>query len=84
MLTSIAPREQPAKGPTTALDQRICEVLGNGNLSEPREIKGVIPEATLQQIYARLRVLVDRGVLMRVTYPEGPRRGPGSGRYYKA
>jgi hypothetical protein len=85
MLTSIAPREQPASGPTTALDQAICCVLENGNYWEPREIqKQLMPGVELPQIYARLRVLVQRGVLVREQIPGGPQRGPGAGRYYKA
>lgn len=85
MLTSIAPREQPAKGPTTALDQDICRVLsGGGDGLEPRQIQEHLSAVTLPQIYARLRVLVSRGVLVRAQIPGGPLRGPGAGRYYKA
>lgn len=85
MLTSITPREAPAYGPTTDLDHAICRVMENGNFWEPREIqKQLSPETELPQIYARLRVLVQRGVLVREQTPGGPRRGPGAGRYYKA
>jgi DNA-binding MarR family transcriptional regulator len=83
MLTSIAPREAPPQGPTTPLDFEICVVLSDGNSREPREIAPHV-SATLPQIYARLRVLVARGVLIRQSDPESPRRGPGAGRYYKA
>lgn len=85
MLTFITPREAPAQGPTTALDLAICSVLENGNYWEPREIqKQLAPGIELPQIYARLRVLVARGVLVREQIPGGPQRGPGAGRYYKA
>lgn len=83
MLTSITPREAPAKGPTTDLDHAICWVLLNGAEMEPREIQEQL-EATLPQIYSRLRVLVQRGVIRRVADVGAPRRGPGAGRYCKA
>jgi DNA-binding Lrp family transcriptional regulator len=83
MLTSITPREAPAKGPTTSLDHAICAVLLGGGELEPREIQEHVL-ATLPQIYARLRVLVERGVIRRVVVPGSPRRGPGAGRYCKA
>lgn len=83
MLTSIAPRESPPKGPTTDLDHAICAVLLSGLEMEPREIQERVV-ATLPQIYARLRVLVQRGVIQRKTPPGAPLRGPGAGRYYKA
>jgi DNA-binding Lrp family transcriptional regulator len=82
MLTSIAPREARPKGPTTDLDHAICAVLLGGGKLEPREIQEHVL-ATLPQIYARLRVLVERGVITRETSPDAPRRGPGAGRYYK-
>jgi hypothetical protein len=84
MLTSITPREAPDQGPTTDLDRAICQVLENGNFWEPREIQRNLPGIELPQIYARLRVLVQRGVLVRDTPPGAPRRGPGAGRYCKA
>ena len=83
MLTSIAPREAPPQGPTTPLDFEICAVLADGNPREPREILPHV-NAVLPQIYARLRVLVVRGVLIRQSWPEAPKRGPGAGRYLKA
>lgn len=83
MLNSIAPRETPVKGPTTDLDRAICQVLANGNYWEPREIQQQLPAVDLPQIYARLRVLVQRGVLVRDVPPGAPRRGPGAGRYYR-
>lgn len=84
MLNSIAPREAPTKGPTTSLDIAICAVLNDRVHREPREIQEALdPLATLPQIYARLRVLVNRGVIRRVVDPGAPRRGPGAGRYCK-
>lgn len=83
MLTSISPREARAKGPTTDLDYAICAALGGGGEMEPREIQEHVL-ATLPQVYARLRVLVKRGVIQRKTVPGAPRRGPGAGRYCKA
>lgn len=84
MLTSITPREAPATGPTTDLDHAICQVLANGNYWEPREIQRNLPGVGLSQVYARLRILVQRGVVSRDTPPGAPRRGPGAGRYCKA
>jgi hypothetical protein len=84
MLTSITPREAPAKGPTTSLDIGICAALDDGVAREPREIQQILSTPSLPQIYARLRVLVERGVIRRVVVPGSPRRGPGAGRYCKA
>lgn len=82
MLTTIAPRESPAKGPTTDLDRDIVSVLSDGIAREPREIiQGVT--GTLPQLYARLRVLVNRGVILRLVEDGAPARGPGAGKYCK-
>lgn len=83
MLTTIAPRESPAKGPTTDLDRDIVAVLSDGIAREPREIVHGVT-GTLPQLYARLRVLVSRGVIVRLVAEGAPARGPGAGRYSKA
>ncbi len=84
MLTEISPRVPPAPtGPTTELDYAIMRVLADGKAREPREIfEQIINTAsTLQRVHARLRVLVNRGVLTRLSDPSGPQRGPGAGVY---
>lgn len=82
MLTKIIPRTAPDyKGPTTHLDHLIWDVLEDGTAREPREIAAEVQDYTLQQVHARLRVLRERGALIRRENPGGPRRGPGAGVY---
>lgn len=85
MLTQIIPRQAaPYKGPTTELDHLIWDVLGRrSGGAEPKEIWIALTgtKYTLQQVHARLRVLRERGALIRKENPGGPRRGPGAGVY---
>lgn len=86
MLTSIAVRDQPIKGPSIPMDHAILEVLQGGLEMEPRQLFQAIQfklegEPTLQQVHARLRVLVRRGVVRYQKIPGGPSRGPGAGLY---
>lgn len=86
MLTKIVPREVPVEiGPTTKLDRAIEGVLMDGNAREPRDIhaalEGVYP---LGQVHARLKVMVNRGLIRRIATPGGPRRGRGAGTYQLA
>lgn len=86
MLTKIIPRTaQPYKGPTTALDHLIWDVLQRrAGGQEPKAIWVNLgsTEYSLQQVHARLRVLRERGALLRKDNPGGPRRGPGAGVYF--
>lgn len=86
MLTKIIPRTAPTyKGPTTELDHLIWDVLQRrADGQEPRVIWASLgtAEYSLQQVHARLRVLRERGALVRKDNPGGPRRGPGAGVYF--
>lgn len=84
MLTKIIPRMAPDyKGPTTDLDHRIWDVLRHQKGLEPKQIWVGLgsTDYSLQQVHARLRVLRERGALLRKDNPGGPRRGPGAGVY---
>lgn len=84
MLTEIAPRSvPPSKGATTALDHAIVGALDGRQALEPKEIFGLVELSgvTLQRVHARLRVLVERGVIERVVPDGAPLRGPGAGLY---
>ena len=81
-------REPPAGteravGPNTALDRQILAMMQStpGRTQwTPREITqqtGARP----QDVWRRLGLLTDRGLVHRIKVPDGPRRGPGSHTY---
>ncbi len=86
MLNQIAPRETPVEiGPTTDLDRAIDEVLADGTAREPRAIHAALaPGYPLGQVHARLKVMVNRGLVQRIPTPGGPQRGRGAGTYRRA
>jgi DNA-binding MarR family transcriptional regulator len=72
-----------AVGPNTTLDHQILRVLqrGDGRMEwTPREITHQL-EARPQDVWRRLGLLVERGLVHRAKVPDGPKRGPGSHTY---
>lgn len=80
-------REPPAGteravGPNTDLDHQILRVLQRAGGMEwtPREITRELG-ARPQDVWRRLGLLTERGLVHRIKVPDGPVRGPGSHLY---
>lgn len=64
--------------PSTPLDYQILEVLGQSEKTwRPGEIAQRI-DTHHKKISARLKVLTDRELVIRLPVPGGPQRGPGA------
>jgi DNA-binding HxlR family transcriptional regulator len=85
-LTAVEPCDPPVllrdrtAGPTIPLDHAILGVLRDRGPAELREITKQVRDTT-HHVHARVRMLVDRGLIERKLLAGGPRRGPGASYY---
>lgn len=86
-LTQIEPCEPPVlqreqvHGPSTPLDYAILRFLGTQRFPVTLATITAGVESTTHRTHARVRCLLDRGLLQRRPIPGGPRRGPGASEY---
>ena len=68
--------------PTVPLDHAVMRVMQDGTARQLVSIRRDVglPVST-HDLYARVRTLVDKGLLIRTPLPGGPRRGPGASEY---
>lgn len=87
MLTEVLPCEPPelvrdrATGPSIAVDCAILEYLKEHPGQPLSRITRGIGGRT-HHVHARVQVLIDRGLVLRLPTPGGPQRGPGASWYY--
>lgn len=76
------PPPRPGEGPppVTALDRRILDALAESDLCRTGEISIAVEELPYR-VSARLRLMADRGLVLKIPVPDGPRRGPGAFTY---
>lgn len=75
-------RNRPIAGPTTQLDYEVMRIMKDGVERELASIRMALAgRPSTHDLYARVKTLVDKGLLDRMPTPGGPRRGPGASRY---
>jgi len=85
-LTEIIRRDPPVRkqsGPSTQVDQRILAALAGGDRMELRQIRALVG-GTTHHTHARLKTLIDKGLVTRFKPPGAPARGPGASLYQAA
>lgn len=86
-LTRIEPCDPPTlqreqvSGPSTPLDYDILRFLRAQRFPVTLATITAGVGSTTHRTHARVRCLLDRGLLKRTVIPGGPRRGPGASEY---